>query len=227
MSIAPVLVLTGMALEARIALTAAQDGDAGKTEVLFGLRGQALSGALSERLQRPCAGLISFGMAGGLAPDLPAGTIIIAHGIATPTGVLPTDPTWTATLHATLPAAVSGVLAGVDAPLTTATDKAALRQASDAMAADMESHIGARLARNAGVPFAACRVIVDPAQRDVPPAAVAGFGADGGVALAPLLRELLRRPGQLPALLRLASDAGKARQALRQVRAELGERFGR
>jgi hopanoid-associated phosphorylase len=226
-SIAPVVVLTGMTLEARIAVTAAKPVGAGDTEVLFGLRGEALSRVLAERLQRPCAGLISFGMAGGLASDLPAGTIIIAHGIATPTGLLQTDPTWTATLHATLPTAVSGVLAGVDAPVTAAADKASMRQASGALAADMESHIGARLARHAGVPFAACRVIVDPAEREVPPAAVAGFGADGGVALAPLLRELLRHPGQLPALLRLASDAGKAREALRQVRAELGERFGR
>jgi hopanoid-associated phosphorylase len=224
-----------MALEARIAVpggvAALRSGGAGPAEVLFGLRGDALAAALAERLQRPCAGLISFGMAGGLAPGLPAGTVLIAHGIVTATGTLQTDPTWTAALHATLQAAQlvtqAGTIAGVDAPVSKAEEKAALHQASGALAVDMESHIGARLARHAGIPFAACRVITDPAQCSVPSAALAGFGDDGGVALAPLLGELLRRPGQLPALLRLGSDAARARAALRQVRRELGERFGR
>jgi len=220
-SAAPVVVLTGMALEARIA---------GGAEVIFGLRGEALALALAGRLRRPCAGLISFGMAGGLAPGLLPGAIVIGHGIAgggASDGALPTDPTWTTALHAMLPQAAAGLLAGVDAPVAGIRDKAALHAASGALAADMESHIGARLAQQAGVPFAACRVIVDPAGQQVAPAALAGFGADGSVALAPLLRELLLHPGQLPALLRLGSDAAKARSALRLARQELGVRFGR
>ncbi|WP_395406065.1 hypothetical protein ACHMW6_05000 [Pseudoduganella sp. UC29_106] len=55
---------------------------------------------------------------------------------------------------------------------------------------------------------------------------MAGFGDDGSTALGPLLRELLRYPGQLPAMLRLAGDAARARSALRDARRVLGERFG-
>jgi len=225
---APIVVLTGMALEADIAAGRGARGAsaAAAADLLFGLRGDALANALAERLRRPCGGVISFGMAGGLAPELPAGALIIPVGIVTHTGVLPCDAAWTAVLQAALPQAVGGLLAGVDAPLASVAGKGALQSASGAVAADMESHIGARVARHAGVPFAACRVIVDPAGRAVPSAALAGFGADGDTALGPLLRELLRHPGQLPALMRLAGDASRARAALRTARAVLGERFG-
>lgn len=227
MRAAPVLVLTGMALEAEIAAGRGAHGTAAQAaHVLYGLRGDALANALAERLCQPCAGVISFGMAGGLAPELPAGTVIVPVGIATRTGVLPAHADWTAALQASLPRAVGGLLAGVDAPVATVADKLALQRASGAVAADMESHIGARLARHAGVPFAACRVIVDPAGREVPGAALAGFGADGSIALGALLHELLRHPGQLPALVRLGGDAARARAALREARAVLGERFG-
>jgi hopanoid-associated phosphorylase len=214
---ARIVVLTGMALEAQLAAPA---------DVLYGLRGDALATALAERLRQPCSGVISFGMAGGLAPELPAGTLIIPVGIATHTGVLPCDAAWTAALQEALPRAVGGVLAGVDAPLVSVAEKQALQSASGAVALDMESHIGARVARHAGVPFAACRAIVDPAGREVPSAALAAFGEDGRTAMGPLLRELLRHPGQLPALLRLGGDAARARGALRAARRVLGERFG-
>jgi hypothetical protein len=41
---------------------------------------------------------------------------------------------------------------------------------------------------------------------------------DGHTAIAPILRELLRQPSQLCALLRLASDARAARTSLVQAR---------
>ena len=52
-------------------------------------------------------------------------------------------------------------------------------QATGAAAADMESHVVARLAAELGLPFAVLRVIADPAEREVPPAALAGMRADG------------------------------------------------
>jgi len=214
---APVVVLTGMAFEADIAAS---------SHVIYGLRGDALEQALHQRLQQPCAGLISFGMAGGLSPDLAPGAVVVAQAVADAHALLATDPAWSEALLRALPQAVGGLLAGVDAPVATVADKQALHHADAALAADMESHIGARAARQAGVPYAVCRVVLDPALQTVPPAALAAFGRDGGINFPALLSNLLRHPGQLPDLLRLGRDSSSAQQAMREVRAALGPRFG-
>ena len=65
-----------------------------------------------------------------------------------------------------------------------------------------------------GLPFAVLRVICDPAERDLPPAALAALDASGAIGLARVVRSVIGRPGQLPALLRLAADAAAARRAL-------------
>jgi hypothetical protein len=110
----------------------------------------------------------------------------------------------------------------VTAPLTGADDKAALHRSSGALAVDMESHIAGAIAAAQGLPFAVCRAIVDPARRTLPSAATAGLRDDGSTAIGPILRELLKQPSQLGALLRVATDARAARTALVQARQALG-----
>ena len=103
----------------------------------------------------------------------------------------------------------------------TQADKQALAAATGALAVDMESHIAARLAAAHGLPFAALRVICDPAARAIPPAAIAGMREDGGTDLGAILRALLRGPGQLPAMIRLAGDARTAFGVLARCRRSL------
>ena len=67
---------------------------------------------------------------------------------------------------------VRGGLAGVEQVVAARACKAALRSETGAAAVDMESHIAAAYAAEAGLPFAALRVISDPATR-----ALAGAGA--------------------------------------------------
>jgi len=67
--------------------------------------------------------------------------------------------------------------------------------------------------------------VLDPAQRSLPSSAIAGMRADGTTALMPVMRAVARHPGQLPALLRLASDALAAKRTLRAVRACVGAGF--
>ncbi|MGO4326053.1 phosphorylase [Cupriavidus sp. 2TAF22] len=213
------LVVTGMRFEARIA---AGPG----IETLHGLRAEALAQGLRERLAQPCAGVISFGVAGGLDPALLPGKVILATGIRAGASFWPADAAWLRALSRSLPDAVAGTLAGDDSPVTSVAAKSALHAATGALAADMESHIAARIAHEYGVPFAACRVVVDPAARDVPPAAVAGMGADGGTDIWAVLKSLLAGPGQLPDLLRLARDAKRARLGLEAARRRVGTGFG-
>jgi hopanoid-associated phosphorylase len=168
------------------------------------------------------AGIISFGCAGGLDPQLPCGSCVVAVGVLTPDGPVAADPDWTGALLARLPGAHAAALAGVDAPLATRAAKAQLWRTSGAIAADMESHAAALAARRHGLPFAACRVVLDPAWRSVPPCALAGLGG----AVWPVLRGLASEPGQFTALCALARDAWVARRELRSARARLGAALG-
>jgi hopanoid-associated phosphorylase len=217
----PVIAVTGMAFEARIVR-----GEG--VEVVYAARADLLERAVSTAVARGCAGIISFGTAGGLAPDLQPGVVIIADAVEGPLGRFATDPRWSDRLAAALAATPlgarlhRGLLAGVTAPLTGAHGKAVLHQSSGALAVDMESHIAGAMAAAHGVPFAVCRAIVDPAWRTLPSAATAGLRDDGSTAIAPILRELLKQPSQLGPLLRVASDARAARTALVQARHALG-----
>ena len=63
--------------------------------------------------------------------------------------------------------------------------KAALHSETGASAVDMESHIAAAYAAEAGLPFAAVRVISDPAHRALPALARAAIKPNGQIDLAP------------------------------------------
>lgn len=216
----PVVAVTGMAFEAKIVRGQGVD-------VVFAARSDWLERALSEAIARGCSGIISFGTAGGLAPDLAPGALIIADSVCGPLGEVPTDAAWSARIVAALAGTPverltrRGPMAGVAAPVTGEAEKQALHRATGALAVDMESHVAGSMAQARGLPFAVCRAIVDPAWRSLPPAAMAGLRDDGTTAIGPILRELLRQPSQLGGLLRLAGDARDARNTLVQARRAL------
>ncbi|RXV68507.1 phosphorylase [Burkholderia stabilis] len=213
----PVIAVTGMAFEARIAR-----GDG--VEAVFAARADRLERALADATARGCAGIVSFGTAGGLAPDLAPGALVIANAIDGPFGRVETDTGWSARLVAALQdtpvwaRVTRGTIAAVGAPVISEQEKASLHHAKGALAVDMESHIAAAFAAARGVPFAVCRAIVDPAWRTLPSAATAGLRDDGSTAILPILRELLKQPSQLGPLLQVASDARAARTTLIQAR---------
>ena len=96
----------------------------------------------------------------------------------------------------------------------TAETKHRLWATTGAATLDLESGAVARVATLHGLPFAVLRVICDPAERDLPPAALAALDASGAIGLARVAGSVTARPGQIPALLRLAADATAARRAL-------------
>lgn len=217
----PVIVVTGMAFEARIAR--------GKgVEVVYAARADLLERALSAAVARGCSGIVSFGTAGGLAPDLAPGTLIVGEAVEGPFGRIETDRAWADRLAAALSTGPltarlrRGLVAAVTAPLVTADDKRVLHRSTGALAVDMESHIAGATAAAHGLPFAVCRAIVDPAWRTLPSAATAGLRDDGTTALGPILQELLRQPSQLGALIQVAVDARAARTSLVQARHAMG-----
>lgn len=220
---APVLAVTGLGREARIA--------AGAGVMALGAGGSPdrLRALLAERAPA-CSAVVSFGIAGGLDPALPPGAVVVATAIVTTDGRRATHTEaarcWAERLSRAGERIVAAEIAGVEVPLLGIADKRALRAATGAVAVDMESHVAADFAVARGLPFAALRVVCDPADRALPALAGQALRPDGGIDLAAILRHLLHEPAQLAVLPRLARDAATAFAALGRVRASLGPRLG-
>ena len=161
--------------------------------------------------------LVSWGMAGGLDPALPAGTICLPGSVISREGTrLGTDPHWRELVGAAIlrrRAVVGGILLTSARAIEDVAGKAAAFRDTGADVVDMESLAVAQVAAGRGLPFIAVRVVVDTAADRLPDAVLAASGG-GEVRLGRLLRELARRPGDLPALLRLARRYRAATRAL-------------
>lgn len=165
--------------------------------------------------------VLSFGIAGGLAPGVATGALLVASAIWEAGETHAVDGGWTAALAARCEAR-QGVIAASGTLLASAADKAALHRASGALAVDMESGAAWRFAAARGLPFAALRAIADGPADVLPAAAAVGLNPDGSPAPWRVLGALLRRPAELPALLRLARASAAAHAVLRRALASAG-----
>ncbi len=202
-----ILAVTGLLRERRLIAGAG-------VEVVAGGGDYRRLEATLERLAPGKSGIISIGIAGGLAPDLEPGDWLVANGVSDGAKVLATDRAWADRLSARLPRASRGVLLGTNAMVPEAMRKAELHRTTGASAVDMESHIAARIAATHGLPFAAARVVCDPARHALPPAARLGLRSDGRMNIGAVAGSVLTQPWQLPALIRTGLDAERAFRAL-------------
>jgi len=221
----PILIVTGLIQEARIA------AGPGMTVICSSSDPQQLRALLTVFDPSTIRGVISFGVAGGLDPSLKSGDVVVA------TEVMAGDARWLAglALNEELIASVAqgrrrivrGGLAGVEQVVAAQSMKAALRSETGAAAVDMESHIAADYAERAGLPFAALRVISDPADRALPALAVAAIKPNGDIDLRRVLSGLARNPTTLRALVATGIDFNRALRSLRGCRGFLlgGEGF--
>jgi len=213
------IIVVGMAFEARIA---ARLG----VPVICGGDGKNLAASLNRAMAAGCGGLISFGVAGGLASNLAPGTCVIGSSVIDDDDEHATDERWASRLARLIPGSVQGSIVGVREPIAHAQAKRRLHEATGAIAVDMESHMVARAAEQHGVPFAAIRVVVDPVERTIPRSALAGSRSDGTVDPRAVLRSLVRHPGDLFGLIRMSLDARAARATLVRGRDLLGPGLG-
>ncbi|HEV3019443.1 MAG TPA: squalene--hopene cyclase [Burkholderiaceae bacterium] len=214
------VVVTGLLAEARVARPTPGRSIAAGGDI------RRLEGELGRALSDGAGAVLSFGLAAGLQPGRTPGTLVIPAEVIGASRRYATDVPWSERLRAALGGAEAQPLAGVDSPLIRAADKLHLHSVTGAVAADMESHVAACLAHRAGRPFAVLRVISDPAERELPPAALIGMRTDGHVDLAAVIGSVAREPGQLPALLRVATDARAAIKVLARCRRVLGPELG-
>ena len=223
----PVLVVTGVRREAKIAA-----GPGMKT---------ICSGGSPARLRTQLAGqdsygitaVMSFGIGGGLNPALMPGHVVVADAVSWRDGRWPTDRAITDALIRALPSKNSDLkvlrasLLGVDEALVDPDEKSHARAQSGAAVVDMESHIAASYALAHGLPFVAVRVVCDPASRSLPPLVNEALNEDGGVSLKGVFGSLVREPGQIGDLIRLAVDSQTAFSALSKAGTMLRTAFAK
>jgi len=211
--------VTGLAQEARIA------AGPGMVVICSSSDPKQLRALLTVFDPTTIRGVISFGVAGGLDPSLKPGDIVLA------TEVMAGDGRWLAglSLNEEVIAGVAmrrrrivrGGLAGVEEVVVASARKAALWLQTGAAAVDMESHIAAAYAEEAGLPFAALRVISDSAHRSLPALAKAALRPDGRVDLRKILSGIVRNPRSLSALVSTGMDFNRALRSLRGCRSFL------
>jgi hopanoid-associated phosphorylase len=214
-----VIAFVGLDFEARIAA-------APGVQVVCRTAGKELEEIADTAVRQGYRGLISFGVAGGLASHLRAGDWVVASSIREAQTVRATDAVWSRKLLGLIDGAIHAPILGVDSPVAEPAKKRELYRTTGAAVVDMESHVVARVADQHKLAFAALRVVVDPAHRTVPPASLINMRPDGRPNVPAMLRNIAARPSQLSRLARIAVDAFAARAAMNRVRRDIGPHFG-
>jgi adenosylhomocysteine nucleosidase len=163
---------------------------------------------------------MSFGLAGGLDPELRAGNIVLPHEVISLEGAsFVTAETWRERLRLVIakhhPVA-GGKLLTSPRPIAAPADKIAAFRETGAVAVDMESVAVAEVAAARHLSFVAVRVIVDTAG-DVLPRTIVASSREGQVDIRRLVRGLAAAPLDLIALMRLARQYRSAIRSLAVV----------
>src|SRR5262249_11236106 len=104
-----VIAVVGLAIEARIAGTAAMIADGDRTTFL-----------LRDAIRQGVCGIISFGVCGGLDPKLRPGRVVIASSVlAGKNEAYPSDLVWAEEILRMIPGAGHAPIAGVPSPMTS------------------------------------------------------------------------------------------------------------
>jgi len=210
------IAVVGLSIEARIAGMAAMIADGDRTAFL-----------LRDAIRKGVRGIISFGVCGGLDPKLQPGKVVIASSVfAGKDEAYPSDSLWAKELLRMIPGAGYSPIAGVASPMTSFEERRHFHAATGAVAADMESQFVARIAAECRIPFAVCRVVLNPAHRTLPRAALIEIGPAGKPGLRKIGGSVVKDPRQLPGLGRLALDAAIALLALRSAKQRIGTHLG-
>jgi adenosylhomocysteine nucleosidase len=191
----------------------------GMLATVSGMGPEAAENAAKRLVAVGATALVSWGMAGGLDPTLPAGTICVPELVIAPDGAtFATDHHWRELTTAAIVSrrtVVRGKLLSTGRAIEDVAGKAAAFYKTGAAAVDMESAAVAKVAAAHSLPFLAVRVIVDTAADTLPDAVLAASGT-AGLRLSRLMIGILKSPGELAPLLRLSS---RYRMAIRSLRA--------
>jgi len=169
-----------------------------------------------------CKRIVSAGLCGGLAPGLGIGAIVVASRLMDQAGKTDSpDPTWNTAIVAA--AAVAGIgvspvdyySSGILDQADSAVQRAAMFAKYGTRAIDDESRYVAALAARLNIKFGVFRSVSDDWTETLPLAATGAImNKNGSANVDYLLWALAQKPGQVPQLLKIASDFNKSLDTL-------------
>ncbi len=158
-------------------------------------------------------GILSFGSAGGLSPDLEPGDLIVGREIVDDAGKSwVCDSNWTTHLEQALEIQGSTVF-GSDG-LVNIPAKHRIFDQTQAAIVDMESHIVAKKASEKGIPFAILRSVVDPRDFEIPRWIADSVRPNGTISYLPIISGMCIFPWHIG---RLASLGGYNKRAMESL----------
>ena len=179
--------------------------------------------ALASRalLENGATALLSWGSAGGLAPKLFPGNLILPKTvIASDQSLYHVETSW----HQRLCNRLKGHVDFHTEPLVesatvvcTPTEKAVLFHRTGAIGVDMESAAVAIVAQEARVPFMVVRAVADSTDTTIPKSSLNAIDEFGRLSCLKLIQGLAERPGELFALVRIARNYRAAQRTLAMV----------
>jgi adenosylhomocysteine nucleosidase len=188
--------------------------------------GRARAEAATTRLlDRGATAIVSWGIAGGLDPELEPGTVVIpGFVIDVDQGSRYADAGWRNRLLARIENLVPisvGPMFHADAVVSSPAGKRDLHRRWDVVAVDMESAGIARVAQEAGVPWVVVRVVGDVADQELPQV-LTELSDENGRLRAGAVGGLVLRPRLWPALFALGRANAAAGRSMRRVWAAAG-----
>jgi adenosylhomocysteine nucleosidase len=192
---------------------AAQVGDCDVRVVLTGVGRFAAKRALIQAFDCDPDLCVSSGLSGGLKSLYAPGAVLVARTVAHVhgTGLLYSDPELVSRAEASGAAVVEKFLVS-DEVVSTAEQKQALSASGDAV--DMESLYVLSASAHRRIRSVAIRAISDGADSNLPLNFDGVFSERGTVSVPRVIGQVVRRPGSIPGLLRLAHESERAAAAL-------------
>ncbi len=172
-------------------------------------------------LEKGARALLSWGSAGGLAPKLSPGSLILPKTVISSNQFLyHVDAIW----HASLCNRLEGQVDFQTEPLVesstvvrTPAEKGILFRETGAIGVDMESAAVATVAHEARVPFLAVRAVADSTDTTIPESALNAFDEFGRLHFLKLIQGLAKDPTELLGLVRIARNYHAAQRTLAAV----------
>lgn len=170
---------------------------------------------LEDLLPGDTSRIITFGVCGGLAPDVQVGDLVV--------GALYGDDTRLANdLASRLPCFWGYIYSDGKEEADTKEQRAALFKSSHCWAIDDETYFAAAAAKERHLPYCAVRAVSDAWNETLPYAARHAMNQDGTVNVGSVLASLGSHPSQIFDLTRVARNFDKALASLRRAATVLG-----
>jgi adenosylhomocysteine nucleosidase len=179
--------------------------------------------ALASRalLEKGATALLSWGSAGGLAPELFPGNLILPKTvIASDQSLYHVEVSWHQRLCNRLRGRVefhTEPLVESTAVVCTPAEKAVLFHRTGAIGVDMESASVAAVAQEAQVPFMVVRAIADSINTTIPESALNAADEFGRSSFLKLIQGLAKHPGEIFDLVHIARHYRAAQRTLAMV----------